>query len=306
MKIQFKRYPFTKILGWSNSRYELFTRCRRAYFFQYYSKFVPDVSFAKVNQLKNLTTVPMEVGNVIHHIVETFLKRLQKSDANIDEERFIQYGLKLCDEIFDKKNFLEEHYGYVASVNRDGAKEKIDKALTNFMKSPLYSWIFMKAILNKEHWVIEPEGFGETRIDGLKAYCKMDFLFPVDGEIHILDWKSGKQDVEKHTMQLLGYAVATQVNNPKVEGNKIYPRIVYINPDVSEFEVKITDEMLEQFTQTVREQSEEMQSYCTNIEENIPNSIEHFPTTEQDGICRNCFYQEICSKHINKMEEIPF
>lgn len=294
MKINFKRYKYTPILGWSSSRYELFQKCQRHYFYNYYTKFVQGVPLEHLNRLKRLTSVPLEVGNVVHHIIEAFLRRLQQSDANIDEKRFIEYGMKLCDEFFDKKEFLEVYYGYTQEIDRDEAKAKIRVALTNFMNSPLFSWIFMKAITCRQNWVIEPDGFGETRINGLKAYCKMDFLFPVDDEIHILDWKSGKKHPEKHSKQLMGYALATQMNNPNVDGNRIIPRIIYMYPEMDELEFQITDASLAKFSTEVEEQTLEMHSFCKDIEQNIPREFSFFEKTSYTALCKHCPFQEPC------------
>lgn len=294
MKINFKRYKYTPILGWSSSRYELFQKCQRHYFYNYYTKFVPDVPLDHLNRLKQLTSVPLEVGNVVHHIIEAFLRRLQQSDSNIDEKRFIEYGMNLCDQFFDKKEFLEVYYGYTQQIDRDEAKAKIRVALTNFMNSHLFNWLFMKAITNRQNWVIEPDGFGETRINGLKAYCKMDFLFPVDDEIHILDWKSGKKHAEKHSKQLMGYALATQVNNPAVDVQRIIPRIIYMYPEMDELEFQITDASLAKFCREVEDQTLEMHSFCKDIEQNIPREFSFFEKTGYTALCKHCPFQEPC------------
>ncbi|MEY3127310.1 MAG: hypothetical protein RL273_1487, partial [Bacteroidota bacterium] len=44
----------------------------------------------------------------------------------------------------------------------------------NLIKSERFDWI--KARSNKSDWIIEPYGYGETRIKELKAYFKVDFL----------------------------------------------------------------------------------------------------------------------------------
>ena len=38
-----KRFPFTSILGWSATRYETFSICKRKYYYQYYSKYDREV-----------------------------------------------------------------------------------------------------------------------------------------------------------------------------------------------------------------------------------------------------------------------
>lgn len=294
MKIQFDSYKFTPILGWSSSRYELFNRCKRAYFYNYYGKFDKAHSFQKIKELKSMTSVPMEVGNVIHHIIETFLGRLQKSNKPLDEQKFLDYGINLVDTLFAKKTFLETYYGYTQEIDHNFAKVKVEAALKNFLRSPLYNWICSTPLESRKEWVIEPAGFGETRIDGLKAYCKMDFLLPVDGKIHILDWKSGKKSEEKHSAQLLGYSLAAQASNPNLLASDIVPKIVYMLPDIEEFQVDITTDKLASFKNRVKSETTEMQKFCVDVDNNTPVGIEKFEKCGNDNICRLCFFQEFC------------
>ena len=35
---EIKQFPFTPILGWSSTRYDMFSLCRRRYFYHYYGK----------------------------------------------------------------------------------------------------------------------------------------------------------------------------------------------------------------------------------------------------------------------------
>ncbi len=302
MKINFKSYKFTPILGWSSSRYDLFTRCKRQYFYNYYSKFVPNVTFDKMKQLKALTSEPLEVGNVVHHIVETLLKRLQKSSEPIDSARFLQYGEQLCDKFFAEKEFIELYYKQKSVIDIDGAKQKINQSLRNLLDSDLLKWVMSTAVQTSDEWVIEPAGYGETRIDDLKAYCKMDFLFPVNDKLFILDWKSGKKHPEKHSKQLMGYALAAQENNPELDPNTIVPRTVYLYPEMDTLEFSITPETLMQFRSTVKEQSEEMYLYCKDVEKNIPKDITTFERTSYTQSCAYCPFQEICTDS----EPLPF
>ncbi len=297
MKITLGNYPFSRILGWSNSRYALFTRCKRAYFFTYYGKYATDIPLTKIKFLKELTSIPLEVGNVVHHIAEAFLKRLQKSTSAIDEERFIAYGDTLCRELFQQKTFMETYYKEVELIDLPFARKRIEGTLRSFMGSDIYSWIFMKGLTNREGWLIEPGGYGETRLNGLKAYCKMDFLFPVGDEVYILDWKSGKKDLKKHTTQLLGYAAAIRAENPNLAMEQVIPQIVYLSPErVETFEVPITNERIDDFFETVKQQTEEMYRYCRDIEENIPLPMNEFSETNNDKLCSYCQFRELCDR----------
>ena len=90
---QLQTYAYTDILGWSNSRQELFRSCKRKYFYEYYAKH--DASnTTKIYKLKSLTSVPLEIGTVTHKILETLLKRLQKSVEPIDQEKLFEYTIR--------------------------------------------------------------------------------------------------------------------------------------------------------------------------------------------------------------------
>ena len=285
-------YAFTPMLGWSLSRYEVFDKCKRQYYYTYYSKFVTEVPHYKISQLRELTTVSLEIGNVVHDVMEAFLRRLQKDDSSIDQQRFFDYAHQKAKTYFSTKTFIEEYYS-LSNVNVDEACARIDTCLANFMKSPCCSWLYMKAMTNRENWMIEPSGYGETRLNGLKAYCKMDFLFPVDDIIYILDWKTGKKDAYKHSRQLVGYAAAAS-SNFSIPAETIFPKIVYLYPEFEEFEIAFKPADIDAFCQTVKAQTDEMLSYCADPAQNVPRAIDAFPKTPSPALCNYCDFRELC------------
>jgi len=293
VELEFPKYEFTSILGWSISRYELFDTCKRQYFYQYYPKFVKDIPQYKIAKLKGLTTLPMEVGTAVHDCMEALLARLQKSDTSINEEKFFQFADEKLREYVSAKTFIEIYYKQADTLDVAAASEKVKICLDNFLNSPCFSWLYMKAMTNKTGWMIEPPGYGETRINGMKAYCKMDFLFPMGDEVYILDWKTGAKDQAKHAAQLMGYAVAAN-SNFSIPWNRIFPKIVYLYPQYDEFEISFGEAELKAFFETIRAQTEEMQSFCKNVDQNIPKDISEFPSSPQPGLCRHCKFQELC------------
>ncbi|MGM0461870.1 MAG: RecB family exonuclease [Fibrobacterota bacterium] len=302
MNIEMKRYGFTRPLGWSISRYDLFKRCKRAYYFNYYGKYSP-VPFEKIKFLKSLTSVPLEKGNVIHHIFEQFLKRLKISQEEINTDKFLHHGELLCEELFTEKTFMETYYDNIA-IDIPNAAENIRAMLRQFLDSSLYAWIIDAAHTDASQWIIEPGGFGETRLKGIKAYCKMDFLLPVGGKVYILDWKTGKKQIKKHTTQLLAYSAAILSENPHLNLENIRPQIVYIQPDSLEIlSTELFEAELEQLYEKVREETEEMQNYCSNTAENIPRDMEVFPRCDNPKICAFCPFREIC---IDEKPHLPF
>ncbi|MDR3011702.1 MAG: PD-(D/E)XK nuclease family protein [Chitinispirillales bacterium] len=293
MMLKFPEYPFTPILGWSISRFETFDKCKRQYFYQYYSKYVRGVPIYKITKLKELTTVPLEVGSAVHDCMEALLARLQKSDSTIDEGKFLKFADDKLREYFSSKTFIEIYYNQTAELDFQAASEKVRVCLENFLGGPCFNWLYMRALINKTGWMIEPPGYGETRLNGLKAYCKMDFLFPVEDEVYILDWKTGAKDPAKHAAQLMGYAVAAN-SNFSIPWNRIYPKIVYLYPQYDELEISVGEQEPEIFFQRIKEQTEMMYAYCKNVEQNIPHDISKFERSPSPTMCRNCKFQELC------------
>jgi hypothetical protein len=104
---------------------------------------------------------------------------------------------------------------------------------------------------SREEWIIEPYGYGETRVGGLKVYCKVDFLFPVAGVLHIIDWKTGKERSEKHASQILGYVVWAAYHFDKPVNN-IRPIVAYLMPEYKEITHELHQDEMLTFEQMIR------------------------------------------------------
>ena len=188
-----KRFSYTPILGWSVSRFDKFKLCKRQYYYDYYSKFDREFPKVKIDSLKKMTSIAMESGSIVHDVIKVFLERLLVSEKPVNEDKFIEFAKKTVDDTLPKKVFTEVYYGQMPDVDSESIFETVKLCLLNFLNSERYRWIIKEAVSGKDGWVIEPPGYGETRINDFKAYCKVDFLFPVRDKLYILDWKTGKK-----------------------------------------------------------------------------------------------------------------
>lgn len=288
-----KKFPYTDILGWSVSRYDRFSNCKRQYFYDYYSKFDKEFPIEKITQLKSLTSVPLETGNIVHDVIRDLLLRLQKTSLPIDKKKFLQYAFEKTNQYCSAKTFTEVYYKQKNTVSSDDLFPAVEKTLVNFLNSQRLRWIFETAVKASANWVIEPEGFGETRIADYKAYCKVDYLIPVDDKIHILDWKTGKQDIQKHSKQLMGYALWACYHFD-AKFNDILPAIVYLCPSYSENAIELKEEYLANLKQQIIEETLQMYEYLSNIEKNKPKDKEFFQKTDNGFFCKYCNYRELC------------
>lgn len=293
-----REFEFTDILGWSYSRYNTFQQCHRRYYYEYYAK--RDIeNVQKISRLKRLTSVPLEIGNISHHVIRALLARLRKTAAEIDLDKFLDYTRRETFRICAEKEFEDVYYGEREGVDVETEIFRpIYQAMENFLKSERLQWIFQEAVASKEDWIIEmPEKFkyGEFRIENMKAYCKVDFLFPVGDTLHIIDWKTGKPDHAKHNMQLRGYA-GWAAFHFKADYTDIRPTVAYLLPAYHEMPVEVNEYDIDDFAERVRAETDRMHEFCEVPELNMPYPKEHFKMTELTAMCPYCKYRELCGR----------
>ncbi len=290
-----RRFEFTDILGWSHSRYNTFKTCKRKYYYTYYGKYDTD-NVIKINTLKPLTGVALEIGNISHKIIKVLLTRLQKTAEPIDRERFADFSRRKAEEIFNSKVFQEIYYKDREAIDFEKEIfEHVEKGLNNFLESERLQWLFEEALTEKEDWLIEPGGFGECRIDNMKAFCKVDFLFPLGCEIHVLDWKTGKVDYNKHSEQLKGYVTWVSFHFGK-KYDEIVPTVAYLLPEYRENSITVNEFDIEDFSIQIRKETERMYEYCEEPELNFPLEKEKFELTKNEKICKYCNFRELCDR----------
>lgn len=288
---EIKKMDYSGILGWSVSRYDKFSACKRQYFYDYYPKYDNEFPVEKLQFLKKLTSRALETGNIVHDLIKDILCRYQKSVKEVNMDKFFKYALNLTVQ-YCQKTFYESYYGNEAVLPED-IFAKVKTIMEIFFASKRFKWIKENALPESDKWIIEPDGYGETRIDGLKAYCKVDFLFPVGDKIYILDWKTGKPDEKKHSKQLTGYCAWASYHFEK-EADFIFPFAVYLFPEFSERNIKIDKDSLLSFAESVRKETNDMYNYLTDIENNKPLDKKEFTRTDNNFCCKYCNYREIC------------
>ncbi|MDR1052377.1 MAG: PD-(D/E)XK nuclease family protein [Endomicrobium sp.] len=287
-----KKTNFTNILGWSISRYDKFLICKRKYFYDYYSKFDSTLPFEKLQFLKNLTSKHLIIGNIVHEVISDILKRYQIRTEPININKFLKYLFNITNKNYTTKVFFEHYYNN-KTIEIDEIYKKICYISKNFINSEKFSWIKESALTKKSEWIIEPLWLGETIINNYKIFCKVDFLFHINDKIHIIDWKTGKQDLKKHKRQLIGYTLWANYKYNKKAIN-IVPSIVYLYPKIEEKTVNITDSLINKFKNKIKIETINMYDYLIDINKNIPKDKEEFELTNNKFFCKYCNYKEIC------------
>lgn len=290
---QIKRFPFTPILGWSATRYETFSICKRRYFFQYYAKYDRQLPVRQINRFKELVSVPLEIGGIVHEVIAALLRRLAERPEDIDRARFLDFAARAASRSLRERRFEEVVYRQTEQVALEDLLPRIHQSLENLLDSERYAWLAGEGRQQAAEWIIEPPGFGETRLEDLKVYCKVDFLFRFDQAIHIFDWKSGKPDADKHRKQLIGYATWAAYHF-ETDPADVRPTIAYLQPEYHEVQETFDQEDLETFAVRVRAETEEMYEYCRDVQQNVPIEKDEFVRVDDDRICGYCPFRGLC------------
>jgi hypothetical protein len=289
------KYKFSKILGWSQSRFDVFSSCKRKYYYRYYKGFDKESGESKIKQLTALVSVDLAIGQITHVVFEILFKRLKNSNSAIDITRLDSYIKNETEKYCRENVFFETYYKEAAHISVDDIAERVKLFIHSFINSERFIWLKNQPLEYRSKWVIEPKDFGETRIDNLKAYCKVDFMFPVENALYIIDWKTGKEDEIRHKKQLLGYSFYAQ-NNYAIEAENIIPIIGYLKNGYEEVQVSFTNDELEAFKDMVAEETNAMYECTINVEENIPAEKEHFTMTDRVRFCSYCEFKELCNR----------
>jgi CRISPR/Cas system-associated exonuclease Cas4 (RecB family) len=292
--IAFPGHAFTPQLGWSSTRSETFRSCRRRYFFQYYARYDQELPQARIQRLRSLSSLPMLVGEVVHEVVATLLRRLLRTTAPIDRERFTTHARQTIETSLAHTPLMEVHYQQRPEPQAAELLETVLACLDQLFASERYSWL-VRVLQADPRYLIEPPGYGEARLQGMKIYAKVDCLIEADGELVILDWKTGRQDPAKHLRQLLAYAAWAEDHLGQA-AERIRCLAAYLKHDYAEIEKRPTAADLQGLAVEVAAEIRQMQALCRDAERNIPLAKEAFPLTDHHGYCSSCQFRELCDR----------
>lgn len=288
-----KKYPYTEILGWSVSRFDKFKTCKRQYYYEYYAqKHDPDNDRILLKQLKDLTSGPLETGHLLHEMIRILLERLKKSTAPIDRTRMDAKVRELVGTSFREKSFFEVYYNQPSAPSEEEIYTKVSTMLSDFLNSARYEWLLVHAVQSAHHWIIEPDGFGETRLGDLKAYCKVDFLVPIGDKVYILDWKSGKEELGKQLRQMMGYTAFACDHLGKSAEEVV--NILYFLKDGQEKITTFTAPDIREFVGQIHTETRELYALTADKDRNLPLPKEAFTRTDDTFRCNYCNYRQVC------------
>lgn len=288
-----RKFEFTPVLGWSASRYDMFSVCKRRYYYTYYGQYDRTLPAGFVRKYKELVSISLETGGIVHEVIGFLLRRLSKATDELDRAKFFDFARRKTEHHLRTHKFQEIVYGERSVIEVDNVFPKVKACLENLITSDRYNWLVNVAAPTSSEWIIDQSGYGETRLEDMKIYCKVDFLFPINGEFHIIDWKTGKPEPEKHRRQMIGYA-AWACHHLEIGPEIVAPVLAYLHPSYQEVRETFNHFDLEDFAILVRAGTEEMYSYCADCGQNVPLGIEYFPLRNDPRVCLSCNFRGMC------------
>lgn len=283
-----KHYGRTYNIGWSFSRYNTFSTCKRQYYYSYYGKWKDDA----VARLYNLESYAILKGKVTHKVLEQILEYLKRNPV-YPIDKLPNHMDVVCRRIMNSAEILEVYYSGADKDELEGrVRTEIEGPIRAFIASERFNTLASQSAEQKAGWLIEPGDYGETRVAGLKMYAKADFIYQDGGKYIILDWKTGKLKTDEYAQQLLGYTVFV-CDHFGVSPDNVEAYICHLGEEYSEHSNEFTEFDISEMAAKVEEQIGHMEQYCDVPERNFAKDISEFPI-EENNLCGYCNYRELC------------
>lgn len=303
MSFVFREHPD---FSWSFSRSKMIRECLMKYFINYYlshNGWYWDAPLEKRRAyvLKNLTSLPLLTGNIIHDFIENNLNALISKGISISPESIEKSAFDILRDAYkqslgQKNRFLEQpkkvtmlseiYYGGMPSDQTvEKTKKKIKNSAVNFLRSKT-----LREIRKYQNYTIQSKIDPFTYKD-IVIYAIPDVFYTTDNAFVITDWKSGNP-AEDDQLQLMIYSLfAVHLLGIK---KKIIGRLEYLaSGEVDEIEV--TQENIQRAENLIVDSVSEMRSkeILVDPELNIAYDMKYYRMPSCAN-CSSCNFKEIC------------
>lgn len=298
-----QRPPFS----WSKSRKEIFDKCQRQYWYQYYGywngwSIKSSLDTRAIYFLRNLVPLDAIVGVIVHEIIKDFLLHYKNTGEKLDlidlyrgaELRFDKIKKNTYSKAYrnTKKTIAIQEFNYneLSDNMVMQAQEKIKACLANF-----YVYFDSLNIDSGKITLIDDEetGFVIAKIGHteLRIYAVIDFAYYVGDYFIITDWKTGHEieGLDSAWLQLICYGLwANDVLSISYE--KIKHKIVNVTTNQLfdyRFEEKDYNKAFEIINKSIIDMFE--------LDGGWQESSRFYKTTDKKE-CNKCKFREVCLK----------
>ena len=293
---------------WSVSRQQMFARCKRQYYLNYYA---PRRITARGNHpaigaiwwLKKATSLPAWLGTVVHAVANEAVRAHRDGSAlTVDiliERASKQYtsGLHASQRGNKFKGqwiILQEHIYPAddAAADWDSAKERLALLIEAFVASEAYQTILS---LPPEDIIEIDEPFQSILFDETRIFAIPDVLVSSGAGCRIIDWKTGDVEREGIRMQAGVYALYAHLKYG-IEEDAIEVSIVDLAGGGESVQPAGGVPSLQETIEFIRNSMADMLILQDNPNYNTV-AIEQHPMTDDLTVCRGCNFRRACWRH---------
>ena len=317
MPYEHREYP---AFSWSHSRDRTFRECPRKYYYHYYASHngweidAPE-SARRAYRLKNLTSLPIEVGAAIHEAASIAIHRARSGGSVPTAEDLYAIVRKRLNQVWKQSEdsdrskwerspkqwriFHEFYYGNgIDDDKRIEAQDRIKRCLRSLLRSVS----FREAVASQYIEIKDGDGFTTIRTADTDIYAEPDLIYQkADRTWMIIDWKTGaRHDDEVNQAQV--YALYLR-ERYKVNESDITVRIEYLDNGETQ-ELSFTQEDFENNIAAIRDSIADMRSYLSDVAANAPLEKAKFPL-QITSLCRFCNFYELDRDEIENKPAVP-
>jgi CRISPR/Cas system-associated exonuclease Cas4 (RecB family) len=307
-------FPLSDVVGraplvkWSFSRRDLFERCLLWYYYRYYGS---SARSAKTEPLKEqlrflnaLTGIKLRAGKILHLVISTYFRRRREGGEWTTDE-----ALRWAQDIFRRDlhySLAYQHGNQRATASKhvvllselyhgrpdaeaiwEEAAIRLQTALARFLTGPNIEQFRLGAL--------HPKALIEKRVSLKEEHFhltgQIDLVYPENGRVKVVDWKSGESGGSDDSLQLLSYALVTlkafECSADSIDLFKVHLQ----DGTVSAY--RVSEEDLRRARMRIIQDTDRMQSLDHYGREAV---VSAFTPCQQPRICRLCPFQSLCPK----------
>lgn len=317
-----KRAPLKNEFRWSVSRQACFDECQKKYWYTYYGSWdgwpvnafdpnrIVDPLAARLYMLKQIQSLPLFIGSVVHETIEDALKKYHKtlpSAETLQKDAKARF-LKGLEESKDKKwlkhpkkfsNLYEWYYNTNLPTEEAIATylDRIEQMIISWRNSPIITQLAADA---KARWSGIEQNI-EFLINSVPVIVVIDFMLywpNSEGDVLIIfDWKTGAERKE-NIEQLYAYAIASELKlNQPID--KVIVAPFYLAQGATGYKkigFKQTETLDPKVAEEVKNKIQKEGSKLLAIHKEKSQDPLLFPYTENRAKCLSCPFVEVCQK----------
>ena len=295
-----ERRPFS----WSVSRHDTFQSCRRRYFLSYYAA----VDDPEVHRLKRLSALPMWAGSVVHETIEAFLKAHDAMPSPEEQEAIVRAAVhsdmltafRQSEAGPEGFRLFEHEYGQpVDQEDKRIVVTTVMRSLRNFFKSPTLREAFA---VGRQHW-LTVEDLVSFHVGPTEVFLRMDLAYrDPQGQVVIVDWKTGRGEGRFSEVQLAGYALYAAEKGWVASADELQTELAYLA--IPRYVRRRVDaQRLHHARAFIEKSAANMRALLVDPEGNL-GRLEDFPMIDRPRVCRRCNFRRLCFPRAEPFPEL--